>query len=76
MEPFKPRTKILLIVGASKITFSGNKRDAQIATLANGAEVRANKLSTAFRFKAGYRPIEISFDDIRAQNFKLTLQSK
>jgi hypothetical protein len=41
MEPFKPRTKILLIVGASKITFSGNKRDAQIATLANGAEVRA-----------------------------------
>jgi hypothetical protein len=76
MEPFKPRTKILLIVGASKITFSGNK-DAQIATLANGAEVRANKLSTAFRFKAeGYRPIEISFDDIRAQNFKLTLQSK
>jgi hypothetical protein len=39
------------------------------------AEVRANKLSTA-RFKAeGYRPIEISFDDIRAQNFKLTLQS-
>jgi hypothetical protein len=76
MEPFKPRTKILLIVGASKITFSGNKRDAQIATLANGAEV-TNKLSTAFRFKAeGYRPIEISFDDIRAQNFKLTLQSK
>jgi hypothetical protein len=46
MEPFKPRTKILLIVGASKITFSGNKRDAQIATLANGAEVRANKLYT------------------------------
>jgi hypothetical protein len=40
MEPFKPRTKILLIVGASKITFSGNKRDAQIATLANGAEVK------------------------------------
>jgi hypothetical protein len=75
MEPFKPRTKILLIVGAR--SFSGNKRDAQIATLANGAEVRANKLSTAFRFKAeGYRPIEISFDDIRAQNFKLTLQSK
>jgi hypothetical protein len=51
MEPFKPRTKILLIVGASKITFSGNKV-LKIATLANGAEVRANKLSTAFRFKA------------------------
>jgi hypothetical protein len=70
MEPFKPRTKIHL-----RSHHSGNKRDAQIATLANGAE--ANKLSTAFRFKAeGYRPIEISFDDIRAQNFKLTLQSK
>jgi hypothetical protein len=41
MEPFKPRTKILLIVGASKITF-WKQRDAQIATLANGAEVRAN----------------------------------
>jgi hypothetical protein len=75
MEPFKPRTKILLIVGASKIIL-WKQRDAQIATLANGAEVRAN-ISTAFRFKAeGYRPIEISFDDIRAQNFKLTLQSK
>jgi hypothetical protein len=34
MEPFKPRTKILLMVEASKITFSGNKGDAQIATLA------------------------------------------
>jgi hypothetical protein len=75
MEPFKPRTKILLIVGASKITFSGN-RDAQIATLSQWRRGES-KLSTAFRFKAeGYRPIEISFDDIRAQNFKLTLQSK
>jgi hypothetical protein len=46
MEPFKPRTKILLIVGASKITFSGNKRDAQIATLANGAEVRAKAINS------------------------------
>jgi hypothetical protein len=74
MEPFKPRTKILLIVGASKITFSGNKRDAQIATLANGAEVRANKLSTAFRFKAeGYRPIESKFR--RYQSTKLQINT-
>jgi hypothetical protein len=49
--------------------FSGNKRDAQISTLANGIEVRANKLSTAFRFKTdGYRPIEVSFDEIRERN--------
>jgi hypothetical protein len=74
MEPFKPRTKILLIVEHLR---SHSLETCSIATLANGAEVRANKLSTAFRFKAeGYRPIEISFDDIRAQNFKLTLQSK
>jgi hypothetical protein len=75
MEPFKPRTKILLIVGASHILWK-QKRCSNSHT-SHGAEVRANKLSTAFRFKAeGYRPIEISFDDIRAQNFKLTLQSK
>jgi hypothetical protein len=60
------------MVGASKITFSGNKRDAQIATPANGAG-RANKLSTAFRFKAeGYRPIEMNR---RYQSTKLKLTS-
>jgi hypothetical protein len=77
MVPFKPRTKILLIVGMSKVIFSGNKKDAQIATLGNGVEVRAHKLSTAFRFKAdGYRTIEVPFEQIAADEFKVKLPLK
>lgn len=77
MEPFKPRTKITVIVGKSKVIISGNKKDVQIATLACGTEVRANKLSTAFRFKAdGFRPVESSFDEIREMNFKIILKEK
>jgi hypothetical protein len=74
MEPFKPRTKILLIVGASKITFSGNKRDAQIATLANGAEVRANKLSTPDSKRI--QTYRNKFRRYQSTKLKLTLQSK
>jgi hypothetical protein len=70
MEPFKPRTKILLIVGASKITFSGNKE--MLSHTSQWRRVRANKLSTAFRFKAeGYRPIEIR----RYQSTKLQINT-
>lgn len=74
MEDFKPRTKITLIFNKSKIIFSGNKRDVQIAILPCGTEVRANKLSTAFRFKAiGFRPVEATFDEIRDLNFKILM---
>jgi hypothetical protein len=75
MEPFKPRTKILLIVEHLRSHSLETKRCSNSHT--SQWRRGTNKLSTAFRFKAeGYRPIEISFDDIRAQNFKLTLQSK
>ena len=77
MVSLKPRTKILLIVGMSKVVFSGNKKDAQIATLSSGIEVRAHKLSTAFRFKAdGYRTIEVPFEEIISKEFKIKLQLK
>jgi hypothetical protein len=43
------------------------KETAQISTLANGIEGQS-KLSTTFRFKTdGYRPIEVSFDEIRKE---------
>lgn len=77
MEPFKPRTKIFLTVGKSIVTFSGNKKAPQIAILHPNIEVRAHKLSTAFKFKAeGYRTIEVSFDTIREKDFKIALSQK
>ena len=77
MEPFKARTKIFLTVGKSVLTFSGNKKAPQIATLHPDIEVRAHKLSTAFRFKAeGYRTVELSFDAIREKEFKIALSPK
>lgn len=77
MEPFKPRTKIKVLIGKSVVIFSGNKKGSQIATLACSTEVRASRLSTAFRFKAdGYRPVELSFDKIRETLFVVTLTPK
>jgi hypothetical protein len=66
MEPFKPRTKILLIVGASKV-FSGNKRDAQISTLANGIEVQSKQTIKHSDSKPTVTDPLVSFDEIRKE---------
>lgn len=74
MEPIKNRTKIKIIIGKSKVTVSANRREPQIIFLSDGTEVRANKLSTAFKFRAtGYRSQELSNDDLRALDFKVVL---
>jgi hypothetical protein len=63
MEPFKPRTKILLIVEHLR----SHSLETKEMLSHTSQWRRGEQLSTAFRFKAeGYRPIEISFDDIRA----------
>lgn len=77
MEELKPRAKITVIVGTKKVIFSGNAKSAQIIQLASGPEVRANKLAGAFRFRAeGFRSQELTFDQIRAAEYKITLRSK
>lgn len=77
METLKPRAKITVILDKNKAIFSGRKRDAQIATVGENTEVRANKLSDGFRFRAdGYRPQELSNADIIALNYKVTLIKK
>jgi hypothetical protein len=75
--PFKPRTKLTLILGTKKRIFSGNKRDTQIEILADNTEIRVNKLEGAFRFKAtGFKPEELTFDQIREKEFKIILSKK
>lgn len=80
MEPiikFKQRTKIYVIVGQSKVTFSGNRTDTQIQELASGLEIRANKLATGFRFRAlDYRPQELTFQQIIDLGYVVKLMPK
>lgn len=77
LTKFKGRTKIYVIVGSSRVTFSGNRTDTQIYELPSGLEIRVAKLSTGFRFRVpNHRTQELTYQQIADLDYTIKMVQK
>lgn len=80
VKKLKPRAKITVVAGKYKAIFSGQKKAAQIAdvgVVGSGLEIRMNKLSNGFKFRAtNFRSKELTNEEVIDADYKVIMTEK